>query len=263
MTMKLISTSILLITALCSLLSNAATPTLIGRRGCGYAIENTAEAYREGAKRGFTMMEAHVRLTADSVFVTSHDGKTARLGGRMNVATSPLDSLKSERYAQTRDHGAYDGGTICTVEEFLDICAETGTAPLLHLKKLHKDTRNCTFLTPLVALVKAKGLADSCVLLTSEPDYIDYLMLRHPDMKLQFQADTKWQERFDWSCERKLDVQIRADLVDADCVRRYHDAGVKVNVWTVNNPDDYTRLRDYGVDFMVTDYLTPADANKI
>ncbi len=101
-----------------TLLSSAATasePLLIGRRGCGYAIENTAEAYREGARRGFPMMEAHVRLSADSVFITSHDGKTDRLGGRMKVASMPLDSLRSERYLQERDHGTYEGGTICTM----------------------------------------------------------------------------------------------------------------------------------------------------
>ena len=39
----------------------AADPVLIGRRGCGYAVENTSEAYLEGARRGFAMMQAHVR----------------------------------------------------------------------------------------------------------------------------------------------------------------------------------------------------------
>ena len=82
-------------------------------------------------------------------------------------------------------------------------------------------------------------------------------MANHPEIRLQFQADTKWQERFEWSCSRKLDVQIRADLVDADCVRRYHDAGVKVNVWTVNTPEEYARLKDCGVDYIVTDYIVP------
>lgn len=169
----------------------ASSPVMIGRRGCGYAIENTTEAYREGASRGFTIMEAHVRLTSDSIFVTSHDGKTARLGGRFNVAKAPLDSLMSETYLQKRERGSYTGGTICTVGEFLDICSQTGTAPLLHLKKLNKDSKDCAFLTPLVRLVKQKGLADKCTILTSEPDYIDYLMAKHPDMKLQFQADAK------------------------------------------------------------------------
>lgn len=258
--MKRIASIILSLASLVALEAAASSPVLIGRRGCGYAIENTAEAYREGAGKKYPMMEAHVRLSADSIFITSHDGKTDRLGGRMNVAKMPLDSLKTEVYTQERDYGSYSGGTMCTVAEFLDICNENAVEPLLHLKKLNKDPKDCAFLSKLVELVKSKGLADKCVLLTSETDYIDYLMAKHPEMKLQFQADTKWQELFDWSCGKNLDVQIRADLVDADCVKRYHDAGIKVNIWTVNDPDEYKRYKDMDVDYIVTDYITPADA---
>ena len=80
------------------------------------------------------MMEAHVRATADSVFVTSHDGKTDRLGGKMKIANSTIAELRTERYTQTRDSATYEGSGICTVGEFLDICKENGVAPLLHLK---------------------------------------------------------------------------------------------------------------------------------
>lgn len=237
--------------------TQASEPTLIGRRGCGYAIENTAEAYLDGARRGYKMMEAHVRATADSVFVTSHDGKTDRLGGKMKIANSTIAELRTERYTQTRDSATYEGSGICTVGEFLDICKENGVAPLLHLKTFSKDTKDSGHLTPLAKLIAEKGATGDCTILTSEPDYIDCLMANHPEIRLQFQADTKWKERFEWSCSRKLDVQIRADLVDADCVRRYHDAGVKVNVWTVNTPEEYVRLKDCGVDYIVTDYIVP------
>ncbi|MCM1355201.1 MAG: hypothetical protein NC212_02205 [Staphylococcus sp.] len=248
----------LLLLLLCSITSIfASTPSLIGRRGCGYAVENSAEAYREGARLGYKTMEAHVRLTADSVFVTSHDGKTDRLGGHMKVASSTLDSLKTERYHQTREHGDYSGSTICTVEEFLSICAANDVTPMLHLKTLSKNTAECAFLTDLVALIDNQGLKDRCIILTSEPDYIDYLIANHPSVKLQYQADAKWEEMFDWSCSRKLDVQIRADLVDEECVRRYHDAGVKVDVWTVNTPEELEKIGKFGVDYAVTDYLLP------
>ena len=32
-----------------------------------------------------------------------------------------------------------------------------------------------------------------------------------------------------------------------------HDRGLRVNVWTVNEPDQLLRLRDAGVDAVITD----------
>jgi glycerophosphoryl diester phosphodiesterase len=36
-------------------------------------------------------------------------------------------------------------------------------------------------------------------------------------------------------------------------IERFHDAGVEVHVWTINDADDMTRLLDVGVDGIVTD----------
>ena len=257
---RIIIFSILFFTLLSD--SFAEAPILIGRRGCGYAIENTADAYREAVRRGFSIIEAHVRATADSVFVTSHDGKTDRLGGHMKISASTIDSLRTERYRQSLDSMNYEGSTICTVGEFLDICAANNVTPLLHLKTFSKNTKDCGYLTPLVRLISDKGLTHKCIVLTSEPDYIDYFLRNHPEINLQYQADAKWRQMFDWSCSRKLDVQIRADLIDDECIRLYHDNGCKVNAWTINTEDDYNRMKKLGIDFIVTDYLVPDISTK-
>jgi glycerophosphoryl diester phosphodiesterase len=36
-------------------------------------------------------------------------------------------------------------------------------------------------------------------------------------------------------------------------VAQAHDRGVRINVWTVNEPDQLVRLRDAGVDAVITD----------
>ena len=79
-----------------SLLTQAARPVYIGRRGSMYAVENTPRAFNRGADKGYDMLEAHVRLSADSVFVVSHDGKTNRLGGNLKVDKATLEQLQSE-----------------------------------------------------------------------------------------------------------------------------------------------------------------------
>ena len=49
------------------------------------------------------------------------------------------------------------------------------------------------------------------------------------------------------------------DLTPADLTRA-HDAGLEVNVWTVNDIKDMQRMADMGVDGIITDYPTRAQA---
>ena len=44
------------------------------------------------------------------------------------------------------------------------------------------------------------------------------------------------------------------EYVDADLIRKCHDGGIRVLPWTVNDPEDWDRLIDWGVDGITTDY---------
>jgi glycerophosphoryl diester phosphodiesterase len=46
--------------------------------------------------------------------------------------------------------------------------------------------------------------------------------------------------------------------VDAELIERAHGAGLAVNVWTVNAPEDLARMVELGVDAVVTDQLESA-----
>lgn len=56
---------------------------------------------------------------------------------------------------------------------------------------------------------------------------------------------------------RQADAQVycpEIDFLDEWQVRQIHDAGLKVVPWTVNDPEDWQKLLDWGVDGVTTDY---------
>lgn len=251
--MKLLRNILLAAMLPATLLASAGNPVLIGRRGCAGGVENSAEAYREAIKRGFTMIEGHVRATADSVLVTSHDGKTARLGGNLKVEGSAYADLAAERYTQTREDSVTYTGGICKVEDFLTICREGGATAVLHLKKFPNGTAERR-LGELASLIERVSTPQGVLILTSEPGYIEYLQREHPELPLMYQAEKKWAERLEWCKERGLDIDLEKSLLTPECVKAYHDAGLKIAVWTVNDPAEASSLP---VDYIITDTLRP------
>ena len=235
---------------LASMHLSAQGPVLIGRRGCSGGVENSVEAYAEAINRGLKYVEGHVRVTADSVFVTSHDGKTARLGGNLKVEQSTLAELQAETYTQTREDSATYRGRIATVAQLLGICREGGAVAVLHLKKFAKGTAPHQ-IDRLCALIDSVSNPADVMILTSERDYIEHLRATRPDIRLMYQADAKWAESLDWCRERRLPVSIRLDLITPGCLELYHAAGLKVAAWTVNTPTSLP------IDYAITDLLRP------
>lgn len=241
-------------TALCA----SARPLMVGHRGSGYAVENTAEAFERGAEMGFDYLECDVRVTADTVYVISHDETTERVGGSLTIADSKLEDLKAEKYRQVRGGVEYSGSTICTLDEYLDICKKHNVLPVIELKR-STGINNDDFsnIPGLISLIESKGFRDKAVILTSMKKCLDYIHENYPDVGIQFLTSTYWPNHFDWCVAQGFSPDIQYEAIDADCVRRFHDAGLVVNSWTVNTLDEYLRLKGLGVDMVTTDRLPP------
>ena len=107
----------------------------VNHRGfCYLAPENTLEAYRLSAKRGFKYVECDVQFTSDSVPVLLHDGTIDRTSnGTGNISSITLQT------AQTYDFGSwfapeYKGTEIPTFDAFIKLCAELNLHPYIELK---------------------------------------------------------------------------------------------------------------------------------
>lgn len=233
---------------------SAAEPIKVGHRGSLWGVENTRAAFANGAKR-YIWLECDVRMSADSIFVISHDENTERLGGKLVVAEAPLSDLKAERYTQTRADIIYTG-EISTLAEYLQQCKDAGVNCVVEMKWTPGVNSKDTSLIPaLMAEIEKAGMTDNVIMLTSMKPCLEVIGRDFPHVKRQFLGGNKWKESLDWIKAQNIDVDLIHTAVTAEDVAMLHDLGLKVNVWTIDSPERAQELTDMGVDFITTNKL--------
>ncbi len=241
-----------------------AQPLMIGHRGSYWGVENTAEAFINGAQAGYNGLECDIKVTADGVYVISHDDNLSRLGHSVSIESSTLAALKELELSQTRGGVTYTGH-ICTVAEYLDICNQYDCFPVIELKwsaGIHSnDAGNNDFskIPGLIELVREKGLAEKAVILSSMKGCLEYIRTNYPEIQIQFLTGQYWANHFDWCVQQGFDVDIEIGYFDESTVKKFHDAGLKVNVWTINSESNFLTYYDYGCDMITTDYFKLSD----
>ncbi|MCH5221531.1 MAG: hypothetical protein J1F05_04285 [Muribaculaceae bacterium] len=235
--------------------SIGAQPILVGHRGSGYGLENSAESFKKGVELGYQYLETDVKFTKDLILVCFHDDDTKRLGGTKALASSTLDELQSETLTQSRGGVSYSG-RICSMKEYLQICKDGGVRPLIELKWTDGiNSKDCSRIPLLIEQIEEMNMRDKCIILTSMKPCLEYIRTNYPDIELQFLTGQYWSNHFDWCVEWKIDVDIQAGFFDKDTVDKYHEEGLKVNMWTTNDDFGYQTYGKMGCDFITTDRL--------
>lgn len=254
---------IFLLAAVVSVTRAVAQPVLVGHRGSLYGVENTVESFTNGARRGYAYLETDVKVTKDGKHVCSHNDDTSALGGTLAIASSTLEQLQSETLTQTRGGVKYTG-RLCSLGEYLDVCANENVRPLIELKwATGINSNDCSGIPALIDEIESKGFRDKCIILTSMKPCLEYIRTNYPDITLQFLTGQYWSSHFDWCVQWKIDVNIQAGYFDKSTVSKFHDNGLKVNMWTTNTNDGYRTYGNMGCDFITTDSLDPENLPEL
>lgn len=239
-------------------------PIFAGHRGGYTGVSNTVEAYRNGVDLyGYQGLECDVRVTSDGEYVIMHDETTVSLGGNLTIATSTLAQLKAETLTQTRGGVTYTGN-ICTVSEYLDICNEKNVFPLMELKwTTGINNSDMSNFAGLMNLITSKGLESKVIFLTSMKSSIEYIRTNYPSVTCQFLTGQYWANHFDWCVQWQVNPSIQSGYFDIQTVKKFHDVGLEVAVWTVNDLANYNKYGEMGVFMMTCDYLPTASVPEL
>ena len=243
---------------------------IVGHRGSQWGVENTRAAFINGVNAGAWGLECDIRVTGDGTFVISHDASYKRLGGpETQIADMSTASIMSTKLISKR-HGVTYEGTPCSLAEFLDICNEYQVVPVVEVKvctSIHSNTGDVNEpvfdgIPALINLIDKKGCSDRVVIISFMPGVVDFIHRHYPDITVQVLAgdgDGTIDEWVDWCIEHKMDLDVVHTIVTKQAVDRMHEAGLKVNAWTVDRVEDFERVKAAGVDYITTNARFPKE----
>lgn len=220
----------------------------IAHRGASSeAPENTLAAIRRAIDLGAPWVEVDVQACADGLVVLHDEALERTTNGHGSVADQPLAALR----ALDAGHGE----RIPLPREVLDLCRGRcgvnlelkgpGVAPLL---------------LPLLREALAGGWS-SRDLLASSFDWMQLATLRTTLPQLPLGVLTEQVNEQACTAARAVQASVigcALEHADAAAVGAAHDAGCALWVYTVNHPQDLTRLAALGVDAVFSD--SPAAA---
>jgi glycerophosphoryl diester phosphodiesterase len=238
----------------------AETVRIIGHRGAGSDDaseafpENTVESARQAFTEGADMVEVDVQLTADGEVVLMHDDTV----DRTTDGTGCVSALTAAEIAALDA----DGVPVPTLEGFLAAVDGDVNVEI----KLHEGDA-CPAQDPdaladaVVATLRA-ATGDREVLVSSfDLDVLRRVRSAAPSIPIGYlsssaaDVDVAAAEGFEA-------IHLLSAVANVRTVRRAHDAGLAVNVWTVDGEDDVRGVLDVGVDGVITDTVEAAVAAR-
>lgn len=215
------------------------------RGGAGLAAENTLEAFRRSYDLGVRYLETDVRLSRDGQLVAFHDA-------RLNRVTDAGGRLRRRTLAELGGLDVLGGGPVLALEPLLAVFPDA----CFTLDVKHPET-----IGPLGDLLARPAMGSRVCVAGARGRWLRELRdLVGP----QLCTALSWRDlvhlasrpRASYGAAGFAHVPLRLGRVPvfrADLVARAHDAGVRVIVWTVDEPDTMHRLLDGGVDGIITD----------
>lgn len=227
------------------------------------APENSYAAFALAVEGNFYGIECDVWKSKDGVYVVSHDGYLTRMCGVDHyIPELTYDEIRQFPMIKGRKRVMHPEQYLIRLTDYLALLKRSETAMAVIELKMDYTTVE---LREIVDLVKQYGLYERTVFISLHGGVLVRLKdeLGFPTERLQYVygaiPENKWipvnAEVEHFLIDNRFQLDARHTLVSKGTVIRLHEAGLQVNVWTVNRKEDMRRMiEELGVDMITTEY---------
>ncbi len=224
------------------------------RGASGHAPENTLEAFDLAARMGADGVELDVHICRTGELVVAHDEAVDRVSdGTGMIRDLSLSELKALRFNRT--HPEYRNAQLPLLSEVFSLLRPTGLAVNIELKNSIVDYPD---LERKVLELAAREFSLDRILFSS---FNHHSMIRMKQLEPSVPCGLLYEAVLvrPWEYAKNLGMDAvhphysEVILTAGGCAAS-HEAGIRVNTWTVNSPDVMDAVLREGADILITNY---------
>lgn len=237
-------------------LNNKGKCLMVAHRGAsGLEKENTNAAFAAAGTRSYYGIETDVYKTADGHFVLIHDKTTARVSDiDVNIEESTYETIKNIILNDRDGKKGRSDLRIPDLNDYISICKKYNKVAVLELKSDFTSDE----IEQICTCFKNSEYFDNLIVISFNYNNLVRCRDLYPDLPIQYLtyvADRFYTVNIPRVKAINADFDLEYRGVTAEIVEFCHLNGIKVNVWTVDDPVEAQRLIDMGVDFITTNIL--------
>lgn len=226
---------------------------IIAHRGCsGLEMENTASAFVAAGNRSYYGIETDVHKTADGQYIIIHDDNTKRVAGdEMIVEKTAYDTLRSLRLVNGSGERERGDLIMPNLREYIRICKKYEKKSVLELKNHFEPAE----IDEIIAIIREEGWLEQVIFISFDLPNMLCIREKLPEQEAQFLIS----DFPEWLPEtlrtNRLDLDIKYTALTKESVEMLKKDDIRINVWTVNEPEEAMKLLDWGVDYVTSNIL--------
>lgn len=222
------------------------TPQVIAHRGFWKsegAVQNSRASLKAALALGVFGSETDVWITTDGHLMVNHDSTFdgVRLQDESSDVCAALTLGNGEKMPQLFEELAIMSET------------ESPTKLILEVKDHGNKTNDVRAAKAAVAAVRAAGLQDRVDYISFSTDACETIIAEDPDARVGYLKGGIAPAELHKKGYSSIAYHMNELRNNPTWVKDAHDLGMKVNVWTVNTPEEMIEMRDKGVDYITTD----------
>ena len=229
------------------------------------APENTLPAFGSAVALGAAEIELDLWWTKDGEIVSVHDATLERVSdGSGKVTDLTLKELEALDFGSKRGK-SFKGLKIARFEDILKKFS-CHTIMNIHLKGYGDEPWNAEYLKKVIGLVRVYDAENHVYFMTENTALHEQLAALAPDIPRCMGHHFKYPEQIveraiAYGCKA---VQLFKPYFDKSTIDKAKAAGLRINVYYANAPEEAAKYFEMGVDTVLTDeYLSVAEGTGI